>query len=290
MALIFCSGCTSEEIFQAAQIKGTFRLKSPTAMNGKFIIEEAYLKLSHINAIGSHQGANNTNLMHPIPAEEPPYQLSRVDSNQVIFNLPSRTYDKLDFHLFLFQDTYQLIVKEETGGGSDPKDGGDKDSDDEDDHDEDDEDDDEEEEDEDDEDDDGRMSENKKKRTVDIDHFFQHAKPSMVISGTYRNNTKILKLLFIVDGLDKIILTGKQNGSSTINFNKQNLAKVTFNPQYWFDSLKPSDLESASIQTYRGEQVVFIHKDFNKRLFKALASKLEGSAELNLTALSDGGF
>ena len=321
MVLSFWSGCTTEEIYQAAQIKGIFRLKSPSAMNGKLIIEEAYLKLSHIDAIGNRHG-ENTNLTHPISLEEPPYQLSRFDSSQVSFNLPSRSYDQLDFHLFLFQDTYQLIVKEEGNGdvdepneeGDEEEDGDkddeedrdsgqddDKDNEDHDDadnkdddkdkgdHDDDndDDDDDDDNDDEDNEDDDGRMSDNKKNRTVDIDHFFQNAKPAMVIIGTYQNNAKILKVIFAVDGIEKFTLAGKQNSTSTIILNKQNTAEITFNPQHWFESITPADLESASIQTYREQQVVFIHKDFNTHLFEALAPRIEESADLNFTALPD---
>jgi hypothetical protein len=355
--LSFWSGCTKEEVYEAAHIKATFRLRSPSAMSGKLRIDEAYLKLSHIDVTGTRQGKKNTNLTHGISPEEPPYQLSRADSSQISFNLPYNVYDQLDFHLFLFRDTYQLIIKEEnkdaaepdgegnTGGEQedgekdDDKDSGnqddDKDQGDRDDHEDKGDDDDQDDEgdkdkdhkdkghddkkdkgnhddkgnkdkkdkgnkghgndddknkndddDDDDNDDDGRTSGNKN-QTVDIDHFFQNAKPGMVVISTYQNNAKTLKVIFIAEGISKLTLVGKQNDSPGIMLNKQNTAEITFNPEHWFQSITDDDIESAHTQIYHGQAIVFIHKDYNNHLFEAIAPAIQASAELNFTALSD---
>jgi hypothetical protein len=63
LALMFVSAwvgmltsCAKEDEFLGTpHIKTTFRLKSPSAMNGKITIREAYLKLDHIQATGSLQ-------------------------------------------------------------------------------------------------------------------------------------------------------------------------------------------------------------------------------------------
>ena len=76
------------------------------------------------------RGENITDATHPIPSEEPPFKLSMADSSQVNFPLNAKAYEYLDFHLFLYQDTYQLVIRNqgttpppdtggENGGGKD---------------------------------------------------------------------------------------------------------------------------------------------------------------------------
>jgi hypothetical protein len=386
------SGCANEdEFFGTPHIKTTFRLKSPSAMNGKITISEAYLKLDHIHATGSLQGVNNTNDSHFIPSEEPPYQLSRSDSSQADFNLTARAYDQLDFQLFLLMDSYELIVNEateevpepveDTDDGDDaenddedtdqeedsdgdqddtededdnPDDDGEDDNDDDNDQDEGDDDDDGNEgEDNDDEgdnddgedgddgeddgdiddkddknkddkeknkdkdkkdnkghdhdkdhhdkdhhdkhdhdknddddrdDDDGRASENKTGQTADLDHFFQNAKPGMVVVGAYESNGKVINIIFIASGIEKLSLRAKQNDAFNIVLSDQNFAEITFNPEYWFETITPDQIESAQMLTYQQQTVLFIHRAFNSDLFQALVPRIEGSAELNFSS------
>jgi hypothetical protein len=381
-AMSLWSSCTtSDEVFEAAHVETSFQLTGPPAMNGSLSIDEAYLKLSHIDVNGSRQGKNITTLTHQIPADEPPYRLSNADSNQVSFDLPSRTYDALHFDLFLFQDTYELIITNDgpvdqppveepdgnddnedgdqdggngtsgndndadnegdDGSGDDDNDSGGDDSDkDDDDNDSDEDGDDDSGEDDDDDDSDegddndgdsedddgdsdgegkGKNDDNKgknnddknkgkndkgnkgdddddddddggrvfKNQSVDIDHFFQNARPGLVVTGTYQANGKILKLIFVVDDLASIRLTGRQNDSPAITLQKQNRADVLVNPAKLFEAITDSHLASSAIQTYQGLQIIFIHRDFNTPLFDALISKLEVAAELNLIALAD---
>lgn len=130
----------------------------------------------------------------------------------------------------------------------------------------------------DDDDDDGRVSE--ALRTVDLDHFFQNAKPAMVVFGLYQNNGVIVNIIFAASGIEKFTLRAKQNDSFTISLDEQNTAEISFDPQRWFETLTPADIESASIQTYQQQKVLFIHKDFNTGLFQSLVSRIEASADL----------
>jgi hypothetical protein len=389
-AINVLSSCTpTDEVFYAsAHVQSSFHLTGPSAIQGTLSIDEAYLKLSHIETTGFRQGKNNTTLTHQVPADEPPYRLSKTDSNQVNFTLPFRSYDQLHFDLFLFQDTYEPIVTDSTpvaetpaeeepkgnggtnGGGdnggddedsdNNGQDGGsegdddnsdgdeagdhsgenDGDSDQEDSDDDgssddnsDDDEDNEGEDDDDGTDDDnddsgeddedgnkhkddkhkkdkhknkgkGKKDKNKGKHSndeddhggrvaehkgqfVDIDHFFQHAKPGLVIAGTYLGNGITLKLLFVVDDVSNIRLMAKQNDSPGITLQNRNQAQVSFNPQKLFESITASQLESSAIQTYQGQTIIFIHRDFNTPLFDALITNLEGSADLNFSALPD---
>lgn len=361
LAFIFASSCTQEEDLAGnAQIEVAFRLKSLSAMDGKILIHEAFLKLDRLHVAGTLPGDHLTDVTHAIPPGEPPYKLSMADSNHVSFNLTSKAYQALDFHLFLLQDAYQLVITttqetpppdDENGSGTDgddegqgedsdgddsedESDGNDGDSDDDsqddgntggagdggedgsgtDDGDDNDGDDDDGDDGEDGDDDDGEdgddddkdkgkgkgKNEDKKDddknkgkndddrrtsgeiRTVDLDHFFQNAKPAMVVFGLYQNNGVTVNIIFVVSGIEKFTVNGKQNDSFNISLDTRNEAVLTFDPQRWFETITQADIESAIIQEYQQQKVLLIHKDFNTELFEALAPRIEGSTDLTI--------
>lgn len=351
LALSLWSSCTTEDQLHSqtsASVEATFRLKSNAAMNGRITIREGYLKLDRIQATGNLGGNNNTDITHPVPPEEPPFQLSKADSNKINFTLPFRIYDRLDFHLFLFQDNYDLIYQEtpaaeipdpvedgddhssddedeagnndkgdendddddegddsddseseEDDDDDDDDDGDDRDDDDDEkddkkkkdndkkneDKDGDDDDDDNDDEDEDDEDDDdegdGRTGKTGR-MVVNLADFFQNAKPGMVLMGTYENNGTVITIVFVATGIEQIIIPARQNDSFSIILDEENSAAITFDPEVLFDGITPGQIESAQIQTYQQQQVLFIHREFNSELFQVLAPRLEQSAGLNV--------
>lgn len=335
-------------------------------MGGLITIQQAYLKLDRIEVTGRLQKKAVAGASLAIPAEDPPFQLSRGDSAQATFMLPSRNYEQMELHLHLFEDDYQLIVgnksKElvpepaendsEGSGGDGVSDGGQEDSegnfgdgthnaggsnegdteerdeneqeDDVDDgggeddrqSDDDNDKDDHESDENTDRGDDGRGDggknkdkENKKQknkdddddrgdddnngndegndrkaapesnRTVDLDHFFQNAKPALVVFATYNNNGEKISVVFAVTGGDKISIPATQKDNLPITLMERNAAFVTVDPEKWFASIPPVAIESGALQNYQGQQVLFIHRDFNTPLFHLLYSRLILSVE-----------
>ena len=367
------TSCTTEDQLHSptsSDVEAIFTLKSPATMNGKITIREAYLKLDRLQATGSLGGDNSTDIMQPIPPEEPPYQLTKSDSGKLNFTLPFRVYDQLDFHLFLFQDSYDLIFRQSTapetpdpgennddgspdeGGsgengdndegagnentgndqdsgnsdndsndddeddqenqdnGDDKEDGhndkdddkknenknknknkdgdkgkNDKDDNDEDNDDDDDKDDDDEDEDERD-DDDGRSGRSEK-QTVNLADFFQNAKPAMVLVAGYENNGRMISIIFVVSDIHEIVIPARQNGAFALSLNQKNSAVITFDPEVLFEDIAPADIESAEIQPYQQQDVLFIHRDFNTHLYEVLSARLEQSAALNFQSETD---
>ena len=395
------SGCSdNEHVGNNSQVETTFRLKSPSAMGGLITIQEAYLKLDRVEVTGTLQETSVAGASHAIPAEDPPFQLTRGDSAQLTFTLPSRQYDQMELQLHLFPDDYQLILSGKPGaetpepagsdpgtntggqsgnggggqeeppggnsggdsgtdtdnggsntggdsggnnsgedndnggnpGGGDPNGGNqgngddeggdnDDDADEDDDRDEgddrddddndgdgkknkdkddkdnkkkkdkdkgkdkdDDDDDKEDKEDDDDKDDDDRddrKTSSESSQTVDLDHFFQNAKPALVVFASYNNNGKKINIVFVVTGVEKIAIPVTQNENTGITLTARNTAFVTFDPERWFASVPPGVIESGALQSYQGQQVLFIHKDFNTPLFDVLYSRLVQSAEFH---------
>lgn len=98
-----------------ARVETTLGLTTPSAMDGKISIQQAYLKLDHIRVIGN-SADRVTNILYDINADEPPYQLAHADSNHLEFTLPVFAYEQLDFHLFLYGDDYPLAFTTSAAG------------------------------------------------------------------------------------------------------------------------------------------------------------------------------
>ena len=135
--------------------------------------------------------------------------------------------------------------------------------------------------DDDDDDDDGkddRRSSSASIATVDLDHFFQNAKPGMVVFGTLEYSTQKINVIFVVTDPAEISVRAMQGSGSRIVLEQQNASVVRFDAEQWVEGLTEKDFEDAVLQLYKGQAVLFIHKDFNGALFEKLFSRLTPSA------------
>lgn len=163
----------------------------------------------------------------------------------------------------------------EKGEGHKHGDDGDDNDDDDDDDDRDDEDDD------DDDNDDGRVTRNLND-VPDLDQFFRNATPGLVVMARYENNGRIINIVFAATNVPTISLTARQNDSFTLLLSKQNRAEISFDAGQWFQEVTPTDIESGKTQLYQGQEVLFIHRDFNSTLYEKLIARLPASAYLNV--------
>lgn len=169
------------------------------------------------------------------------------------------------------------------GGKDDDKD--DKDDEEKDEDDKDDDKDSDDKDDDDDEKDDGRAR-SEVDGTVDLDHFFQNAKPSLVVFATWNVNGENINIVFAVTDAERITIRATQNGGQRVMLADHGTATVTFDPEDWFQSVSATDLQNASRQAYQGQSVVFIHHDHNTALFDLLYSSLIESTTLEFTVPS----
>jgi hypothetical protein len=126
---------------------------------------------------------------------------------------------------------------------------------------------------------DGRITELEAASDIDLADFFQNARPGLLVTATYRNNGKSVKLIFVGDGIERLSVSARQNDSPRIIVTGKGTAYISFDPQQWFSSITPTDIESAAIQKYQGESVLFIHPDFNANLFQAVNPRVQESAD-----------
>lgn len=118
---------------------------------------------------------------------------------------------------------------------------------------------------------------------LDLDQFFRGARPGLVVMARYANNGQTINILFAVTDLEKLSVTARQNDGVAIVLNKQNLAEVSFDAATWFEGVTAGEIESARMQQYQGQQVLFIHRDFNSALYDRLLSRLDSSVYLAIT-------
>jgi hypothetical protein len=317
LLLAFCSRCADESLDPNATI--AFRLKSIRAMAGMITIDQAYIRLSRIEANGGLQNERTTNLVHSISSEEPPFQLNDSSSRKVNMRLPPALYDQLAFNLVLSDDDYQLVVDAPPANAPDPSDtdagqdqpagntgddsgsngntGANNGADDgtnagDDDHNS---------------SDDGgdadhpgqkhkgkhdkdhkdhghkghRTSDNESSGSLDLDDFFHNAKPAMLVTGTYDNNGKTIRFIFAGSDIGILSVPARQGDSPTVIVGNQSVSDMTFDPERWFSSLTPANIESGTTQIYQGQPVLFIHPRFNRALYEALMPHIQESADLN---------
>lgn len=139
-------------------------------------------------------------------------------------------------------------------------------------------------------DDDGdneRISNTQVNKTVDLDHFFQHAKPALVVFATWTFNGKNVNVVFAVTDVQRITLRATQHQGSQISVDEHGRGTVKFDPERWFESISTSDLENASLQTYQGQPVMFIHKEINPGLFEKLLDNLIATTAFEVATSSD---
>lgn len=135
----------------------------------------------------------------------------------------------------------------------------------------------------DDDDEKGRTTADAPGQAVDLDNFFQNAKPGLVIFATYENNGKTISLIFASTDLEKIAITATQNDITSIRLTEQNEAHITFDPGKLFGQVSPADLEAGRTQRYQQQEVLFIHPRHNAELYEVIISGVEGSAHLELS-------
>lgn len=117
---------------------------------------------------------------------------------------------------------------------------------------------------------------------VDLDSFFQNAKPGLVVFATYENNGKELSLIFVASDLEKISVTATQNDAATVRLAAQNSARLSLDPTTWFESLTSADIEGGTVQTYGQQTILFIHPAHNQALYQSIIGHIEESASLNI--------
>lgn len=130
-------------------------------------------------------------------------------------------------------------------------------------------------------DDDGRITDADALPSVDLDNFFRNARPGLLVIGTYQNNGKAMRLIFVGTGVERLTVPARQNDSPEIILTGSGSAEVTFDPERWFSSVTPAEIETAILQQYQGQPVLFIHPDHNSNLFQAVMPRIQESADLN---------
>lgn len=130
--------------------------------------------------------------------------------------------------------------------------------------------------------DDDRRAGNNVTGTVDLDHFFQHAKPSLVVFATWTFNGQNINVVLAVTEEERITIRATQNDEPRIMVNEHGRGTVNFNPERWFESISTADLQNASVQDYQGQPVMFIHKDVNTPLFEILLNNIKSSTAFDI--------
>lgn len=121
--------------------------------------------------------------------------------------------------------------------------------------------------------------------TADLGEYIQKAKPGILLVGRYSSGSKEFPVIISMnEDVRRLALDAHQDGTSTITLKKgaPSLARISFDPAYWFTSITPDMLESATTYPLDGEEAVFIGSDYNGHIYDQIAGRIQGSATHNV--------
>jgi hypothetical protein len=130
-----------------------------------------------------------------------------------------------------------------------------------------------------DDDDDGRIAATKGK-TVNLNDFINNARPSVILLGDYQKSGKSIKIVVALDYNSLVLRPQTDLDSLVVQSSSDMFATATFHPGVWFNRIPAESLEKAMLISFRGETVLFIHKDFNQALHDLITSGIAESTKL----------
>jgi hypothetical protein len=121
--------------------------------------------------------------------------------------------------------------------------------------------------------------------TADLAEYVEKAKPGILLVAKYSSGSKEFPVIISMnEDVRRLALDAHQDGTSTITLKKgvPSLARITFDAAYWFTSITPDMLESATTYPLEGKEAVFISSEYNDHIYDQIAGRIQGSGTLNL--------
>jgi hypothetical protein len=299
------AACDIDLTEKMGKVNCTVISENNSAFNGFLTFNRGYVHLSQVDVSGNKNGQEEVATASFSTPEQ--FFFIGADPRQPIkVPIAEATYSEPEVQLIFYRDTYTLQLRdtvynsssddnndsEEDNDGSDEGDNdnngdddeneGEDESDDEgegDDDDNDNEDEDEDDNEDGDGDDDGRITATKDK-TANLSDFIDNARPSIVLLGDYQKDGKRIKILVALDYNSLPLRPQTDQDSLVVQSTSDMFAMATFRPGLWFNSIPAESIEKATLISYRGETVLFIHKDFNQALHDLITSGIAESTKL----------
>lgn len=119
-------------------------------------------------------------------------------------------------------------------------------------------------------------------KTVDLAHFLAHAKPGIVLTGNYRSPSAAFTVMVAMGQLNKLVVSSSQIGKDSVVLSNNDLLEATavFDLRKWFQNITADELEKALIILYKGQQILFIHPEFNEALHSKISAMVQSSITL----------
>jgi hypothetical protein len=86
------------------------------------------------------------------------------------------------------------------------------------------------------------------------------------------------------DDVRRLALDARQDGTSTVVLKKEtpSVATISIDPAYWFTSITPAMIESATTFPLDNEEAVFISSEYNGPIYNQIVGRIQGSMTLNI--------
>ncbi len=121
--------------------------------------------------------------------------------------------------------------------------------------------------------------------TADLAEYIQKAKPGILVVASYSSGDKELPVIISMnDDVRRLALDARQDGTSTVVLKKEtpSVATISIDPAYWFTSITPAMIESATTFPLDNEEAVFISSEYNGPIYNQIVGRIQGSMTLNI--------
>ena len=235
-----------------ATLKCKFHLSENPVLDGKIIIRHAEINLAEIDISGNRQNADNVILSRIFTGEEGHFSLESDSSGQIItVDIPQGIYNRLAFNLKFAENPVQPEFKnnDNVQEDSNPVEGNDK-----------------------------KVPNDEHPKN--FSDYMNKTRPGIFIKGQYmtsKNDT--WNIIIAIDNVLVINTVAKQGNNKSVVLRKDHThhSQIIVDPAYWFELTDEGMLEDADIFIWEGKKTLFIHKDYNKKLFNILANRIQES-------------
>lgn len=118
-------------------------------------------------------------------------------------------------------------------------------------------------------------------QTVDLRQYIQTAKPGLLVIGRYSSSSSF-NIIIAVDNAPTLVYNTSQDTTYIVNRQAMNFLEGELDMNRLFSGITSAEIERAQRIVYRGELVLFVHRQFNTQLYTKVLTNLSKAGTVRL--------
>jgi hypothetical protein len=239
--LSFLVGCDLEEQTTSSEIDCNLSLSHNTAMAGKLTIDYAALSLTQIDIHATQPDGSIQTFTKTIPVEQEKFILTSNNlAEGVTIEAKQGDYDPMEMTMLLKkEEDYHLkyLVAEDSVINKD----------------------------------DGIANIIR----IDFADFLLNSKSAFVLSGRIDEQGKDILMYVAINSVNHLNVDATQTEKPGVHLGLENKARLTIDPAVLLTDITTAKLDAADRVVHEGQEIIFIHSNFNSRLHRSIVQQFE---------------